>query len=672
MSRHLSSGDAELKNIWRDFIKGKTIRSGRARPEVIDGWLRSQHFGVDPFMLKAPVVLNRETLAEEIERKKSLLAVALPVIYSLYSIVRESGFGVGITNEDGIIINCTVDEHAREETDRAGMVEGALWTEQSVGCNAIGTCLALKRPVQIVGAEHFCQSWHDAACSAAPIMDIEGGLIGVLNMIVREKDVNPTILGMVVAGASAIQREFHLQTVHRELTLSHQYLLEIMESLPSGIVVINPRGIIKKINRRACEMLKSPGNELCGRSLSNVIGQVDCIERVLNYGKGQEETEYYTEHGRHRFHFTICCRPIMNIEGGMDGAVVIIREIDAVRRMTTKMAGYKAKFTFNDIVGDSPAIRHTLEAARSAAATSSVVLITGESGTGKEMFAQAIHNASHRRNGPFVAINCGALPRELIGSELFGYEEGAFTGARKGGSPGKFELASNGTLFLDEIGEMPVDLQPALLRVLQEKTLVRLGGQQEIGVNVRLIAATSRDLRQMVDRGLFRKDLFYRLDVIKLPLPPLRERSEDILLLANHYLKILGEKLGKETRGISPEAREMLQSYSWPGNIRELENMLERILVFSNGPVLRADWLPNELIKTSEEENGQIEDSINEKKDFHRFPYRFERKHLVETLYTNDGNITQTAKSLGVTRATLYRWLKHYRIEITRRCEFEK
>jgi transcriptional regulator with PAS, ATPase and Fis domain len=481
--------------------------------------------------------------------------------------------------------------------------------------------------------------------------------MGILDMTGFKEKAHLHTLGMVVVGVGAIQREFQLQAMYQKISLSHQYVLEMMESLPFGIILVNPEGKITSINHKACEMLKAPAENFQNQNIFEKIGQIDCLQRALKHGKEIEETEYYFENGEQSLHFTFYCRPIKTKKNVFDGAVIILREIDAVRRITGKMAGYKARFTFNDLIGEDPLFKNVITQARTVATTLSNILILGESGTGKEVLAQAIHNASNVSKGPFVAISCGVLPRELISSELFGYEEGAFTGAKKSGNPGKFELANNGTIFLDEIGDMPLNLQFILLRVLQERVVVRLGGQREIPVNVRLIAATNKDLQQMVSDGLFRQDLYYRLNVISLLLPPLRLRAGDIPILASYFINNQSKKMGRGYVALSPLALDQLEHYSWPGNIRELENVLERVLIFSNGSEQQIGSISNII------DGKRASDNLLGKKEDNILSLKYSEKVLIKEILTRcDGNISLAAQALGITRATLYRKLQKYSI----------
>lgn len=318
------------------------------------------------------------------------------------------------------------------------------------------------------------------------------------------------------------------------------------------------------------------------------------------------------------------------------------------------------RYTMDSIVGISRAMQDLRQEALKAAATNLPVLISGESGTGKELFSQAIHHASHRRLHPFVRINCAAIPRDLMESELFGYEEGAFTGALSKGKPGKFELARHGTMFLDEIGDLPLDMQPKLLRVLEEKELERVGGTTVVPVDFRLIAATNQNLEQMVAQGKFRRDLFYRLNVIPLNIPPLRERREDIIPLARLILReILKETTGREIK-IDPHAETMLGSYDWPGNVRELSNVLERIVSSLEGETIFARHVPAHLY--SSPKGTSLPEAFMLKEVMHRA----EKEAIRHALSVSKGNKARAARLLGIHRTLLYKKMGRHGIPVGR------
>lgn len=314
--------------------------------------------------------------------------------------------------------------------------------------------------------------------------------------------------------------------------------------------------------------------------------------------------------------------------------------------------------TCMDLVGETPAMLYVKKLARRASRTNSTLLISGESGTGKEVVSQAIHTRSVRRDGPFISVNCGAIPPALIEAELFGYVSGAFTGALKGGNPGKFELANGGTILLDEIGDMPLDMQVKLLRVLQEKEVWRIGARTPVALNVRVIASTNRDLQEMVQRGTFRKDLYYRINILTINIPPLRDRKADLPDLVRFLLRGINHRIGSHAVDITRGSMEMLLSYDWPGNVRELENILEQGVNWSDSELVNLDKLPNKPWDVREVYSS----SEAEEAGYHSAVERTERQVILEALEQNGENRVHTAKALGISRSVLYRKLEKYHI----------
>lgn len=336
------------------------------------------------------------------------------------------------------------------------------------------------------------------------------------------------------------------------------------------------------------------------------------------------------------------------------GRVLSLRENQRIRAITRRVMGVNASYTFEMIRGHSPPLQQAIHKARVSSRTDSTVLLSGESGTGKELFAQAIHNASPRQHEAFIALNCGAIPRDLVQSELFGYADGAFTGSRRGGSAGKFELADGGTLFLDEIGEMPLEAQTSLLRVLQESEVLRIGAAQPVKVNVRIIVATHCNLPEAVEKNAFRRDLYYRLNVISLEIPPLRDRREDIPELVNIFIQALCTRLKRIPPVVAPDAMACLQSWNWPGNVRELENVIERVVNLSEGLEITQTDLPESLQKVSiNEVAGDMPSSL----------HNLERMHILQIVSEQQGNLRQSAQLLGISRTALYNKLNAWKID---------
>lgn len=373
----------------------------------------------------------------------------------------------------------------------------------------------------------------------------------------------------------------------------------------------------------------------------------DYCETKLKYKQGEEEFEL------------LCNITLIKNNEQVIGATISFRGLEEMKQLATKIIAEDQQSAFDKIKGTSNEIINLKKQMHKVAQTSSTVLICGESGTGKGMFARAIHEESDRKEEAFISVNCAAIPENLLESELFGYEEGAFTGAKKGGKPGKFELAHKGTIFLDEIGDMPLHFQVKLLKVIEDKKLERVGGVESIDIDVRIIAATHQDLKKMVKEGKFRKDLFYRLNVIPFSIPPLRERKEDILLLSHFFLQRYSHLLGKDIEGFTEGAKQKLLNYSWPGNIRELENSIEYAVNIATSNYITEKYLPETILESfSGNEETSVVPTLNE----------VERKTIIKALQefgTSGKGKEKAAEALGIGRSTLYRKLDDYNIELS-------
>jgi PAS domain S-box-containing protein len=428
----------------------------------------------------------------------------------------------------------------------------------------------------------------------------------------------------------------------------------VLETAHEGIFAIDGRGYIKHCNVIAEELLKTTKTDIIGSHISKFMRGTPALE-VLRTGGGYTENEEVYSNERGNFHFIVTVKPYFT-DKKVAGAVISLRDIEEARKLAYNINTRALKYTFDDIVGESEAVRKAKSQAVLTSRGNSTVLITGESGTGKEMFAKAIHYASPRSKGPFVTVNCGAIPENLLESELFGYDRGAFTGASDKGKLGKFEMANSGTIFLDEIGDMPLHLQVKLLHVLQNMRFERVGGNKVIIVDVRIVAATNKDLETMIQEGTFREDLYYRLSVIPLTVPPLRGRRSDIRLLMHHFLNKYNAFMNKKITGFTDEAEYIYENYGWPGNVRELENAVEYGANMAFGDKIGIDAIPGRLLK-NDANTIQIEESDLSLSEQVKF---YEREILMRKLkkYGGSGNAKDlAAKELGLSRATLYRKL---------------
>lgn len=466
------------------------------------------------------------------------------------------------------------------------------------------------------------------------------------------------------------ERTHALHNMVTRLDSTNKYLASILKNIDEGVAVTDMQGNIDYLN--------SVLEQEFGGSWPNFT---QGFQAYINKGKDQhikrmlkEQVAFYdvdllfSSHGEN-FHCHMSGTAIESDRQNTKG-VIILKPIKKVHNLVNRLSGSYALSTFDDYITKSPMLIQIKEDARLAATVDSNIIIEGESGTGKDVLAQAIHNASKRRNGPFIAINCGAIPRDLISSELFGYVEGAFTGAKKGGMPGKFELAEGGTLFLDEIGDMPLEQQIALLRVLQEKHTTRIGSHQAIPVDVRIICATHRNLADAINKGDFRQDLYYRLNVINFYIPSLRQRSEDISLLFSYFVS----KLKGRTLNITSAVHVLLQQYDWPGNVRELQNAAERAVYFANNDEITPEHLPFNIREAapkiglsatlvSFEAADRSFATVKEIRTTRKI--QAAEKECAEILTLLDlykGNVSQVAKKMGLSRSTLYRKMQNYKL----------
>ncbi len=449
--------------------------------------------------------------------------------------------------------------------------------------------------------------------------------------------------------------------------IDQQYCYDVLNTVfnttNEWVVVVDEQSRITMMSKAYKEFIGDPNPE--GKHVTDVIENTQ-MHRVVATGKkmigGIQEI---------KGNKMIAMRIPIKKEGKVVGAVgkAIFKDISDFYSLNKKMNTLmkeveyykkelqlleKENIAFECLPGHSRRLQGVLEQARMAARGDSTILITGESGTGKELLVHAIHNASPRHMAPLVKINCAAIPAELLESELFGYEEGAFTGARQKGKPGKFEIAHGGTIFFDEVGDMPLDMQPKLLRVIQEKEIERVGGSTLRKVDVRIIAATNRNLEKMVEEKRFRRDLFYRLDVVSLELPPLRERKDDIPEIARLLKKRIADRLNVYVEDISPETLDYLQRYDWPGNIRELENVIERAVnLLDDDIVIKPKHLPERITKKEtvlKYENKTLKEIVGE----------LEREVILSLLKEHNGNKNRVAKQLGISRTALYKKLEYY------------
>lgn len=613
------------------------------RPEIIASWNRCKEMKVDRDGGRGHIISEPE-LRDCLEQKKELLEIARPIMEGLFEIIKETSYSVVLTDENSVLIDTILNDDILGIHEELNFLKGTLWDEKNVGTNAIGTCLAMDEPVQIIGEEHYCVSHHRWTCSAAPIHDTSGKIIGCLDLSGRASGVHTHTYGMVVSAAKNIETQLAIVESYRLMDVA-------LDSILNGLMIIDTDLKIQRVNHQVCKLFRMEEEAILKLEMDQILKDVDIVNNIFINKKKFRLSDITLVIGQKKIECFLDITPIISGEKVM-GAVLVIRETKQVRKEMNIQAGFRANYTFDKIITKNKNMIELINTAKRISRTNCSVLIEGESGTGKELFAQSIHNESYRDRGPFIAINCAAIPKELFESELFGYEGGSFTGALKGGRPGKFELANGGTLFLDEIGEIPMEFQPKLLRVLDDNKVTRIGGDYDRELDVRIIAATNRNLLNEISKTAFRQDLYFRLNVINLRLLPLRQRREDVIELGQYFLDLLNGENKSMTKYFSQVFKEKLKETDWLGNVRELKNIVQRSYYLSRGESIdNIDLLAKNEQEVISDYRGEAE-SIKE----------IEKSSIEYALRVNNGNAVKAAKDLKISKATIYRKIKSYAI----------
>lgn len=617
---------------------------------------RCKKYNINYNQIYSNKILGEKELFEKMEENRELVLAAAPIMNKIYDFVKGSNFFSILTDKDGCILNVIGDEEILSEAFRFKMIPGAYMDEENIGTNAMGTCIAENNPIQVSADEHFISAYHRWTCSGCPIKDEAGKIIGTLDLTGYSELVHSHTLGMVVAGAKAIENELMNNKLRSQLMTEKKQQKLILNSILKGFITADIQGVILSANSFASELFGCSNDELLHMKTSDILKDWNSVYKSVKEESSPFKGDVDVISKRNILQLNLTVYPVKNQNNETTNIILVFDEVKKQRKSIDSIIGRHAIYTFDKIVGKDENFLQVINFAKKISDSRSNILIMGESGTGKELFAQSIHNYSERSNGSFVALNCGAIPRNLIESELFGYEQGSFTGAKAGGNPGKFEIADGGTIFLDEIGEMPLDLQTRLLRVIEEGTVSRIGSSHERVVDVRVIAATNKNLKHEVENGTFRKDLFYRLNVLPLRLPSLSERRGDIKLLIDYFMERISKKLNKKKVHIPMEYMEKLVEYDWPGNVRELENYIEL--------AVNTEMVPDIHMLNFEENSNPTGNVKTAKKVSAVLSLRdMEKEHIINVLESTDKNITQAASVLGIGRNTLYRKLKEFGIE---------
>ncbi len=623
------------------------------RPDgvIAQSWYRSvnQH-QLNPRAVNVKHILTAEEIRQHQQQHQEYLAIASQGVSGLAKRVVQAGFAVLLSDEKGITLDSRL-PNQRDLYTQSGLIVGARWDESVAGTNGIGTSLAAEQAMTIHREEHFLTSNFRLSCSVAPIFDAQGALRGCLNATSLNsdgpKEAQYLTLQLVIMYARLIENAHFRQRYRDCLTLAIKPRDDVTDLANEQLLAIDESGRIIGANRAAFVAYDQAHNQaLLGRRIDTLLPA--SVDELLSMTSGGARG--------------VQLRALVD-EALVDvGLRIPVGRVRPAQASPATVSPVPARSTaqhhpqLDQLGGDDPQLQQGVRRIRKVLDKGIAVLITGETGTGKEAFARAIHQASARRHGPFVALNCAAIPETLIESELFGYRSGSFTGANKKGMKGKLELANGGTLFLDEIGDMPAHLQTRLLRVLAEREITPLGAETPVGLDVQVVSATHQHLAGMISAKQFREDLFYRLSGMTLHLPALRERSDREQLIE----QLLAAQPGAKGLRLDEQARARLLGYGWPGNIRQLLNCLRYAVALAEDGVIDSDCLPAELqgaispapVPVAAPASNNLAEQLDSD----------EVRHLYATLRQHQWNITAAAESFGISRSTLYRKMKKHGI----------
>lgn len=646
IERNISKKLLEYKEEWNKFMRDEIVDTDIIPEYILKSWTISKEYGVNPNVLENNSIIYYGKNNQIPEESRQLMKYQV-MLKELADIADKNGFSFLFvdTNLKAIYFDSELHNLFQEPQIDEVLFMGSDCSEKIIGTSAVSVALREDRSVQLIAAQHYNQEFHNTHCAASPIYSKDGTKIGVLNISsnnMSKIDESKILMNVLV--------EFFKIRLKEEKTLLRKNILlinQLENESEDGFIMLDINEDIIYYNKNAMEILNISEDKDVKSSLSHYIDKLIADGFMSNQ-------EQYIQIAGNNMKFKLI--EFYGFEENTE-KIIVISKADKNLVVAKPKSNEDALLDFTSIIGKSIDIREVKNLGVQIAKTDLPILVFGETGTGKEMFAQSIHNSSNRSEGPFVPINCGAIPLELVESELFGYESGAFTGALRSGKKGKIEVAEGGTLFLDEIESMPLCVQIKLLRALSSRKIVKVGGIKSIPIDIRIVSATKKDLLKEADIDRFREDLYYRISTFTLKLPPLRERTEDIEILLNHFIEEYCQRSNYCTGKYSKEFLEALKKYYWRGNVREFKNVIQRAVVLAGDKGdLDIEHLPGNIrsayvYKNTKEKLSGI---IGEKKYSNALKLG-EEIIIKDVLETTDYNINQSAKLLGITRSTLYK-----------------
>ena len=645
---------ANLKSAWKDFVEQQTIQANISLT-IANSWRRSWSRVDLKQPLKFTKLSTEHFLATQISNF-DFISIARPVMEDAYQCVENSETVILLVNSAGYLLELLGDREMLKRLNELGIEQGVLLSEEHIGTNALGLALIEQIPIQVIGAEHYRPQFHSLAAAAAPIFDLSGQKIGVLGLFTSVKNYHQHSFGLIAMGAHTIEGQRQSDKLLAEQNSQLAELNTILSLTTNGILVCNSDDTLIHVNTAAGNILGQSAQSFVGKRVDELFSVSPFFAQSIRQYKAINDVEIVITRGERTINCIVSLYFVFDNKNALQWGILTLKPEKDVRKLVQHQVGANADLTLDDIPGDSIQMQRVRNFVRSAADAGASILIRGEVGTGKNVLANAIHNASHRREGPFIIFSCLSIPNELIINELLGYDEN-FDPTRLRSQPSKFELAQGGSIFFQDVDALPLEAQSVLLNVLELGFVQRLGSQRPIDVDVRVIASTSAKMETLLAQGVFHPSLYYHLSTFAITIPPLRERNRDIPMIVDRILQRLSRQLGFSLT-LGEGVLDMLKHYPWPGNVREIESLLGRAATQMNtNGAIELSHLPNTLRYVNQISPGeQTTPTIQSLSDV-------ERETIIRTAQLCRGNATQMALALGISRTTLWRRLKELNVQ---------